>query len=119
MLIRDNASNGKKACELFGVRDFGCIAHSLHLVTGPFLLQKKTQEEEEEDDDIDEDNDDDVAEFNVEELAGVLHESDERMQDVAKKMARIAQKFRTVVRYIKKSTIAKEYIHKLQRVNHR
>lgn len=46
MLLRDNASNGVKACNDWGVAHFGCVAHCLHLIVGPFLLCSKKEEEE-------------------------------------------------------------------------
>ena len=41
MMMRDNASNGVKACNNLGIRHFGCIGHSIHIVIGPFVLEKK------------------------------------------------------------------------------
>ena len=41
MMMRDNASNGVKACNDLGIRHFGCIGHSIHLVIGPFVIEKK------------------------------------------------------------------------------
>lgn len=46
MLLRDNASNGVKACNDWGIPHFGCVAHCLHLIVGPFLLCSKKEEEE-------------------------------------------------------------------------
>lgn len=41
MMMRDNASNGVKACNDWGVRNFGCIGHSIHLVIGPFIIKTR------------------------------------------------------------------------------
>lgn len=46
MLLRDNASNGVKACNDWGIPNFGCVAHCLHLIVGPFLLCSKKEEDE-------------------------------------------------------------------------
>jgi hypothetical protein len=41
MMLRGSGSNMVKACQDWGIPHFPCIGHSLHLVVGPFLLQKK------------------------------------------------------------------------------
>jgi hypothetical protein len=46
MVLRDNASNGVKACNDWGVSHFGCVAHCLHLIVGPFLLCSKKEDDE-------------------------------------------------------------------------
>ena len=54
MLLRDSGSNMVKACNDWrlshnpelGVPHFPCIGHSLHLVVGPFLLEKKKKSNE-------------------------------------------------------------------------
>ena len=38
-----------KACNNLGIRHFGCIGHSIHLVIGPFVLEKKLPDIYEED----------------------------------------------------------------------
>ena len=44
MMLRDSGSNMVKACEDWGIPHFPCIGHSLHLVVGPFLLEKKDKD---------------------------------------------------------------------------
>jgi hypothetical protein len=39
-MLRGNASNGVKACQQLKIRHFGCIGHSIHLVLGPFFIEK-------------------------------------------------------------------------------
>jgi len=46
MMLRANASNGVKACNDWGIKHFGCLAHSLHLVVAPFLLGKSKSKKE-------------------------------------------------------------------------
>ena len=41
LMMRDNASNGVRACKDWGIRHFGCIGHSIHLVVGPFVIEKR------------------------------------------------------------------------------
>ena len=52
LMLRDNASNSKKACELFDIDDFGCIGHSFHLITGPFLVTKKNERNDDDEQDV-------------------------------------------------------------------
>jgi Holliday junction resolvase RusA-like endonuclease len=48
MLVRDGASNAKKACRLLDVQHMSCIAHSLHLVIGAAVQKKKSRSQEPE-----------------------------------------------------------------------
>ena len=102
MMLRDNASNGKKACNDWNIKHFGCIAHSIHLIVGPFLIEKSgtgamdgangdAGYQEEDDDEV---NFDDPTSTNVaEEVVAVR---------------KIITKVWTIVKYIKYSRKAKE-----------
>ncbi len=41
LMVRDNAPNGALATRLLDVDNFGCIAHSLHLVLALLLFQTR------------------------------------------------------------------------------
>jgi hypothetical protein len=41
MMLQDSGSNMVKACTDWGIPNFPCIGHSLHLVVGPFLILSK------------------------------------------------------------------------------
>jgi len=61
MMIRDSGSNMVKACNDWEVPHFSCVGHSLHLVVGPLLVQKKkrAQPDNEETEDVEDNFDDD------------------------------------------------------------
>ncbi|TYZ68157.1 hypothetical protein PybrP1_005108 [[Pythium] brassicae (nom. inval.)] len=46
LVLRGNGSKMVKACDDWGVAHFGCIGHCLHLVVGPFLLERRGHSEE-------------------------------------------------------------------------
>lgn len=97
MMMRDNASNGIKACNDWGVQHFGCIAHSIHLVIGTFLLEKGSNEAEKGSDD---EEDDDIIDF--EDPKSI----DDEEQIIA--VRKLVTKVRTILKYIKYSGKAKE-----------
>jgi len=110
LLVRNNASNGVQACNDMGVRHFGCIGHSLHLVIGPFLIKNKNQNTEEnmvDDDDggEDEDDDEDIAEFTITE--------EDMSEEIVNRVLKIVAKFRNIAKYVKNSPKAKEKNRKL------
>ena len=116
MMLRDSGSNMVKACEDWGIDHFPCIGHSLHLVVGPFLLEKKkTTLSSEDDDEQDEANDecttDDLFsdDFFGDDFSTMLNE-DEMIERVRK----IVAKIRKMTRYIKNSTKCQEILAKLQ-----
>ena len=100
LLLRDNASNGIKACEDMEVPHFGCIGHSLHLVVGPFLLEKKKAQDTQES--MVDDDDDDIAEFELIE--------DDMSEEIVNRVCKVVSKFRKVAKYVKNSPKAKEKI---------
>ncbi|TYZ66683.1 hypothetical protein PybrP1_007770 [[Pythium] brassicae (nom. inval.)] len=46
LVLRDDGSSMAKACYNWDVALFGCIGHCLHLVVGPFLLERRGHMEE-------------------------------------------------------------------------
>jgi len=56
LMLRDNASNAKKACSDWGIESFGCIDHSLHLIVGPLFAQKNQGANNDGDGDVDDGN---------------------------------------------------------------
>jgi hypothetical protein len=113
MLLRDNASNGVKACRDMQINHFGCIGHGLHLVVGPFLLKKKKKNEMDlmdlvadepasGDGDDDEEDNDDIAEY---------QDVDEQVptpDEIVATVCETVSNFRTVAKYVKNSPKAKE-----------
>lgn len=124
MLLRDNASNGVKACKDWGINHFGCVAHCLHLIVGPFLLCSKKEEddicqavaaiiEEEQkqharrnNEDMNEDDEDDVdgEDGDIAPYADPFSSSDEFN---IKYCRVVVNKVRTIVRFVHKSSKAK------------
>ena len=111
LLLRDNASNATKACNDFEIESFGCIGHSLHLIVGPLFVPKNNGINNEEviDDVVDYDNDE-VIEL----LDAFTNESYKRNVTYLNK---VVSNFRQIAKYIRKSTIAKEKLEKLQKAN--
>ena len=108
MMLRDSGSNMVKACKDWGVPHFPCIGHSLHLVVGPFLLEKKkTTRDEEIEKEVDHDDDPSEDDPNEDDPYsddfGVAYDNNS-LENVRK----IVFKLRTIVRYIKNSTKCKE-----------
>jgi len=113
MMLRDNASNGKRACELCDIPSFGCIGHGFHLITGPFLVKKDKDNDESNDGPCDESTDD-VADYNSEEIEEITNCFDLSTTKVISELVKIVSSIRKIVKYVKKSTIAKEYFENLQ-----
>ena len=108
LLLRDNASNGVKACKDMNINHFGCIGHGLHLVVCPFLIEKKSRltvvdDETNDDENTGDDIDDDIAEYQND-------DDDQPADAVVAEACKIVSKFRNVVRYIKNSPKAKEKV---------
>ena len=122
LMLRDNASNAIKACDEWGIESFGCIGHTLHLIVGPLFVQKKNSTDEESTSDNCEDIDDnlldDIVDYDEEELVDVLNNfTDENYKESVKKLNKVVTDFRKVAKYIRKSTIAKEKLDKIQNTN--
>jgi hypothetical protein len=119
MMMRDNASYGIKACNNWGIRHFGCIGHSIHLVIGLFLIEKHKKkakasaaqddcaddiDDDDDDDGVDDDEDDDTGEYNVDDL--MLEETSDHVHNMQKIVAKVC----IIARYIKNSPKAKEKV---------
>lgn len=138
LLVRDNGSDIKKACKLWGCIDLGCVAHGLHLIVGPLFFVKSKKEEkqvpENESDDEDEEEkvqekepedeevlpngtddnkegvgeDDDDCDYDEAELEEELKALEEEQQTILKEITELVQLFRTMSKYCRKSTVAKD-----------
>ena len=131
MMLRDSGSNMVKACVDWGIPHFPCIGHSLHLVVGPFLLEKKkkstkdnedkaeAEEEapvnddessvEEEANDSDPTMDEDVEEDPYSDSFAALYD-----QEALKNVRKLVFKLRKITKYIKNSTKCKEILETMQ-----
>jgi hypothetical protein len=113
MMMRDNAFNGIKACNNRVIWHFSCIGHSIHLVIGPFLIEKHKKKAEasaaqddcaddididdDDDDGVDDGEDDDTAEYNVDDL--MFEETSEHVHKTQKIVAKVC----IIARHIKNS----------------
>ena len=108
MLLRDSGSNMVKACNDWGIRHFSCVAHSLHLVVGPFLVFKKGEKTTTQNDSTVEENIDDDGfsdEFN----------SDYASEDVILEVRNIVQDVRKFCSFVKNSTKCVEKLQSIQK----
>ena len=103
LMLRDGASNGKRACEDWGIKHMSCINHSLHLVVGPFLLFKRKKKED-GDDDIQVDGDD--VFMDNEEFWG-----NDNCIDYVRN---IVNDFRLAMKFLKRSIKSKEILERIQ-----
>ena len=103
LMLRDGASNGKRACEDWGIKHMSCINHSLHLVVGPFLLFKRKKKED-GDDDVQVDGED-VFMDNEE-----YWENDNCIDYVRN----IVNDFRLATKFLKRSIKCKEMLERIQ-----
>jgi hypothetical protein len=110
MLLRDNASNGVKACNEMQIKHFGCIGHGLHLVVGPFLLPRKQKTEISPESGVDEPCSSDVDEDELSDVAEYqdLDEDEGDTDAIIVSTCEIVSKFRTMAKYVKNSPKAKE-----------
>ena len=120
MMMRDNASNGVKACNNLGIRHFGCVGHSIHLVIGPFVLETKQSKHVEDADAIEEGSidavdgetddavdgeTDDVADYVIDEVT-----LNRTSTNTVISMQQMVSKVRTIAKYIKNSPKAKDKV---------
>jgi hypothetical protein len=128
MMLCDSGSNMVKACQDWGIPHFPCIGHSLHLVFGPFLLQKKeksTTNTTEEDNDVempdltacnDFGNNDDATEDDgeVNDPYSDKFTDSYNNENALKAVREIVLKVRKITNFIKNSTKCREILEKLQ-----
>ena len=112
MMMRDNASNGVKACNNLEIRHFGCVGHSIHLVIGPFVLETKQSKSVEDADAIEEGSidavdgeTDDVADYEIDEVT-----LNRTSTNTVISMQQVVSKVRTIAKYIKNSPKAKDKV---------
>lgn len=113
LMMRDAASNGKKAMSLMAIPSEDCITHGNHLVVGPlfFTAPKKRNksnvvsgaDDDDSDDGEDEDEVDDIADYTLDEIEAAMDELDDGYRGVLKYITKKVNDIRKIVRYIKKS----------------
>lgn len=124
LMMRDAASNGKKAMSLLGIPSEDCITHGNHLVVGPlfFTAPKKRNRgnvvsgADDDSDDEDEDEVDDIADYTLDEIEAAMDELDDVYRGVLKHITKKVNDIRKIVRYIKKSPNATRKFDEFQRV---
>lgn len=107
MMLCDNASNGVKACKDWGIHSFGCIGHSLHLVVGPFLIEKHNKKQDDNEDDRNTEDDDDIAEYNK---SAQEDEIDSNSNEYVAEIRKLVSRVCAIVKFIKNSPKAKDKI---------
>lgn len=113
LMLRDNASNAIRACEDWGIESFGCIGHSLHLIVGPLFVQKNHGSNDNNVEVLD-----DVVDYDNDEVIELLDTfTNENYKQNVTYLNKIVSNFRQIPKYIRKSTIAKEKLEKLQKAN--
>ena len=111
MMSRDNGSNIVKACRDWGINDFGCIGHCLHLIVGPlFIANNKHNNDEAEAIIVDslEEEDDDVVDYDVQELIVITENRAPPETEITSKIVTVVKNLRSIAKYIRSSVIAKE-----------
>lgn len=133
LMLRDNAANAKKACELMEIDDFPCLGHCLHLILGPLFFHNNKKKsgadnvtntsdtadiddnfspgEKVKDDDIDED---DIMDFNEDDIENELTQLGSDYEDIVKHIMKKVRDVRTINHYIRYSTVARGRFKKIQ-----
>jgi len=107
LMLRDGASNGKRACEDWGIKHMSCINHSLHLVVGPFLLFKRKNKDD-GDDDAQVDGDDVFMD----------NEEDWGNDHCMEYIRNVVNDFRLATKFLKRSIKCKEMLERIQHLQH-
>jgi len=113
MMLRDSGSNMVKACKDWKIPHFPCIGHSLHLLVGPFLLEKKSNRiasEEIQEEDVE--NEEDHCDAYTDEFTDTYNDA-----EAIARVRKIVAKIRRTTKYIKNSTKSKELLEKNQELN--
>ena len=98
MMLRDSGSNMVKACRDWKIPHFPCIGHSLHLLVGPFLLEKKNNRiasEEIQEDDVE--NEEGHYDAYTDEFTDTYSDA-----EAIARVRKIVAKIRKTTKYIKK-----------------
>lgn len=125
LMLRDAASNGKKAMKELGWPSKDCITHGFHLVVGPLFFKKTTRKEKEsnvsgddsdDEDEKDEKDDDDIADHSLEDLEAIFDEFEPQYKAVLAKMTVKVENIRKIGKYIRKSPNAKRKFMEYQAI---
>jgi len=102
MTIRDSGSNMVKACNDWEIPHFSCVGHSLHLVVGPLLVQKKKSKQP--------DNEE------AEEVEDIFDDDDESWSrsDALEHVRNVVGDFRKATKSLKNSTKCKVLLNEIQ-----
>jgi hypothetical protein len=132
LMLRDNASNAVKACNDWNIKHFGCIGHTFYLILGPLFVEKRSASNDDTKDndngteyfreDGDDDNDvsqnDYSVDYDEDELLDTCNAfSNEIYRSEVRHVGKVVCNFRHVVKYVRKSTIAKEKLDSIQKAN--
>jgi zinc finger BED domain-containing protein 1 (E3 SUMO-protein ligase ZBED1) len=120
MIVRDNAANAVKACRDWGVKHFGCIRHTLHLMVGPLFVKKHDGTESSTDIDgstLDEECLDDIVDYNELDLIDAGKDFDTQYANAVKHVSKVVANFRKLTTCIRRSVRAKEKLDSIQRAN--
>lgn len=105
MIMRDNVSDGVKACNNQSVCRLDCIAHFIPLFVGPFFLEEGPSDSDKGSDSDDEEDDHAIDFENVVYLTNRAWKDDE---DHVEAVGKLATRVRTIFKYLKNSVKAKE-----------
>ena len=124
LMLRDNASNAIRACDIWQIPHFGCIGHTLHLIVGPLFVDKNSTNDNKTDKStnettLEEEFLGDIVDYDDGELEEVSNNFEENYKVRVKHIAKVVGNFRKVAKFIQKSNIAKEKINNIQRTNNR
>ena len=105
MMIRDSGSNMVRACNDWEIPHFSCVGHSLHLVVGPLLVDKKKRKHP-----LLLDNEE------AEEVEDIFDDDDESWSrsDTLEHMRNVVDDFRKATKFFKNSTKGKELLNEIQ-----
>ena len=80
---------------------------------------KKNERNDNDEQDVftDRDEEDNIADYGAEDVQEIVDGLDVSVKDVIDELASIVASLRKIVKYVKKSTIVKDYLDKLQRQN--
>jgi len=112
MTLRDSESNMVKACEDWQTPHFPCIVQSLHLVIGPFLIEKKKKDNESEDR-ADDERSDEEGKLQEDAYTDDFTDAYNDAEALAR-VRKIVAKVRKTTKYIRNSTKSKELLVRIE-----
>ena len=105
LMLRDNATNAIRACDIWQIPHFGYIGHTLHLIVGPLFFCKNNTDDNKTNKStnkttLEEEFLDDIVDYDDGKLEEVLNNFDENYQVRVKHAAKVVGNFRKVAKYI-------------------